>query len=69
MRVVPDTVIIVDVKRFTDTGDADLIPPLKPKDTVLVPGGALHAFGKVVGFISQIAAIATAYMVISQATK
>lgn len=69
IRTEPDTVYIVDMERFTETGNSNLIPGLRPDDTVMVPGSAFYSFGKVVTFISQLATIATAYLVISDIGK
>lgn len=60
-----DKVIWVDLKEYLETGQADLIPILKPGDTVIVAGSTYYAFTKAVSWLSQIAVILSVYVAVS----
>jgi len=60
-----DKVIWIDLKEYLDTGEADLIPILKPGDTVIVSGSTYYAFTKAVNWLSQIAVILSVYVAVS----
>ncbi len=60
-----EKVIWVDLKNYIETGEAELIPILKPGDTVIVSGSTYYAFTKAVNWLSQIAVILSVYVAIS----
>ena len=60
-----DQVIWVNMKTYLETGDPDLIPVLKPGDTVVVSGSTYYAFTKAVDWLAQIAIILSVYVAIS----
>ncbi len=60
-----EKVINVDLKEYLETGQAELIPILKPGDTVIVSGSTYYAFTKAVNWLSQIAVILSVYVAIS----
>ena len=60
-----EKVIWVDLKKYIESGDEELIPVLQPGDTVLISGSTYYAFTKAVAWISQIAVILTVYVSIS----
>lgn len=60
-----DKVIWIDLKEYLDTGQAELIPILKPGDTVIISGSTYYAFTKAVNWLSQIAVILSVYVAVS----
>lgn len=60
-----EKVINVDLKEYLETGQIELIPILKPGDTVVVSGSTYYAFTKAVNWLSQIAVILSVYVAIS----
>ena len=51
-------VISVNVKKYMNTGDINLIPVLKPGDTVVISGTVFRMFSRFATFVSQIAIVA-----------
>jgi len=60
-----DQVIWVNIKKYLETGDPELIPVLKPGDTIVVSGSTYYAFTKAVDWLAQIAIILSVYVAIS----
>ena len=60
-----DKVIWVNIKKYLETGNPDLIPILKPGDTVVVSGSTYYAFTKAVDWLAQIAIILSVYVAVS----
>jgi len=60
-----EKVIWVDLKEYLETGEAELIPILRPGDTVIVSGSTYYAFTKAVNWLSQIAVMLSVYVAIS----
>ena len=60
-----EKVIWVDLKEYLETGQADIIPILKPGDTVIVSCSTYYAFTKAVNWLSQIAVMLSVYVAIS----
>ncbi len=54
----------VDVKSFVKSGDASIIPQLRPGDTVIVSGTSYHFLSKFFEFVWRVAAIAQSYAII-----
>ncbi|MDP8268784.1 MAG: SLBB domain-containing protein [Candidatus Tenebribacter davisii] len=64
-----DKIIEVDLKEYLDTGQPELIPVLKPGDTVIISGSTYYAFTKAVNWLSEIAVILSVYVAISNISK
>ena len=64
-----DKIINVDLKEYLDTGQPELIPILKPGDTVIISGSTYYAFTKAVNWLSEIAVILSVYVAISNISK
>jgi len=64
-----DKIIQVDLKEYLDTGQPELIPILKPGDTVIISGSTYYAFTKAVNWLSEIAVILSVYVAISNISK
>jgi hypothetical protein len=60
-----EKVIWINIKKYLETGDPDLIPVLKPGDTVVVSGSTYYAFTKAVDWLAQMAIILSVYGAIS----
>ncbi|KAA3655690.1 MAG: hypothetical protein DWQ10_17065 [Calditrichaeota bacterium] len=56
-----EKVLTIDVDKFLDSGNEDLIPELKPGDTIVIKGSTYHLFSKVIEFASKIAVFAQIY--------
>jgi hypothetical protein len=54
-------VIEVDVKKYLKTGQSDIIPVLKPGDTVVVNGSTFHFVNRFFDFTWRVATLAQAY--------
>ena len=50
-------VIIVDIEKYIKTGNQDLLVPLQPGDIIIVSGSISDIFGRVVGFMRDLAII------------
>ncbi len=50
-------VITVNVEEFIKTGNKDLLVPLQPGDVIIVSGSISDIFGRIVGFMRDIAII------------
>ncbi|RMI04857.1 MAG: hypothetical protein D6681_08945 [Calditrichaeota bacterium] len=50
-------VITVNIEEFIKTGNKDLLVPLQPGDVIIVSGSISDIFGRVVGFIRDVAII------------
>ena len=64
-----EKVITINLKEYLETGQAELIPILKPGDTVIVSGSTYYAFTNAVNWLSQIAVILSVYIAISNVSK
>ncbi|MCK4351959.1 SLBB domain-containing protein [candidate division WOR-3 bacterium] len=54
-------VIKLNLKKYMRTGKLDLIPVLKPGDTVIIPGNVFHTFSRLTSVIAQLAIVANVY--------
>jgi len=59
-----ERVIYVDMKKYIESGDYELIPRLMPGDTVIVPGTSFYAFTRIANFLSQVAITLGVYLTI-----
>jgi len=57
-------VITVNVKEFTKTGDASIIPRIKPEDTIIITGTKWYYLSKYLTFIRDVAWIVQLYFMI-----
>lgn len=64
-----ENIIIVDMKRYVETGNYSLIPQLMPGDTVIIPGTSFYAFSRVASFLSQVAITLSVYATIRNLSK
>lgn len=62
-------VIQVNIKKYLKTGDRDLIPDLKPEDTIIVSGSMWYLFSSVISVVAQLAIVANVYYLASLASK
>jgi len=60
-----EKVMNIDLKEYLTTGQTELIPILKPGDTIIVSGSTYYAFTKAVNWLSQIAVILSVYVAIN----
>lgn len=54
-------VLTVDVKKYIATGDAGLIPPLQPGDTVVVTANSYASVKKVLDLVTRVAILGQLY--------
>jgi len=54
-------IIIVDLKKYMENGDKELIPELKPGDTIIISGTVYYAFRKGAQFLSNLAIVISVY--------
>jgi hypothetical protein len=62
-------VIQVNIKKYLKTGDRDLIPDLKPDDTIIVSGSMWYLLSSVISVVAQLAIVANVYYLASLASK
>ena len=62
-------VIEVNIKKYLETGRQELIPELRPGDTIVLPGSTLHFLGKALDFASKFAVIAQIYFWVNVADR
>jgi len=54
-------IYIFNIKKFLETGDIDLNPPLMPNDTILISGSSVHLLSRLLDFGSRLTFIAQIY--------
>lgn len=54
-------IIWVDLKKYIDSADSELIPILKPGDTIVISGTTFYAFSKVADFLSKVVIVLSVY--------
>lgn len=64
-----EEILWVDLKEYIETADSDLIPILRPGDTVIVSGSTFYAISRVASVLSNIVVILSVYNVITNITK
>ena len=62
-------VLEVNIKKYLETGQQNLIPELRPGDTIVMPGSTFHVVGKVLDFASKFAVIAQIYFWVNVADR
>ncbi len=62
-------VVEVNIKKFLKTGDKNLIPDLRPEDTIIVSGSMWYVFSAVVQVVAQLAIVANVYYLATLASK
>ncbi len=62
-------VLEVNIKKYLETGERNLIPELRPGDTIVLPGSTLHFLGKVLDFASKFAVVAQIYFWVNVADR
>jgi polysaccharide biosynthesis/export protein len=56
-----EKLIWVDIKKYLETGNMELIPILYPGDTIVVSGTIFYAFSKAADFLSKVAIVLSVY--------
>lgn len=56
-----ERVIMINLKKYMETGDETLIPVLQPGDTVVVAGTVFYAFSRAADFLSKVAIALSVY--------
>lgn len=59
----------INVKKFLETGDTQLIPILRPRDTIVVKGTTFNWFREFISFISSLSFIGTFLYYMTRATE
>lgn len=54
-------ILWVNLKKYMETADEDLLPMLLPGDTIILSGTIFYAFSKVVDFLSKMAIALSVY--------
>lgn len=64
-----EDIIWVDLKEYIETANKELIPVMKPGDTVVVAGSTFYAFSRVTNFLSQVVIVLSVYNTIVNITN
>ena len=64
-----ESIIYVDLEEYLQTANYDLIPILRPGDTIVVPGNFLSYFGDFVDLVAKVALIVNVYVAVSTLSK
>ncbi len=64
-----EQVIWVDLSKYVNTADKNLIPIMKPGDTVIVAGSTFYAFSRMADFLSKVVIVLSVYNTIVNITK
>ncbi len=64
-----EDIIWVDLKEYIETANKELIPIMKPGDTVVVAGSTFYAFSRVTNFLSQVVIVLSVYNTIVNITN
>ncbi len=64
-----EEIIWVDLKEYIDSGNSDIIPIMRPGDTVIVSGTTFYAFAKVADFLSKVVIVLSVYSTIINLSK
>ena len=59
----------INVKKFLETGNTQLIPILRPRDTIVVKGTTFNWFREFISFISSLSFIGTFLYYMTRATE
>ena len=61
-----EAIIYVNMEDFLQTGNYDLLPDLKPGDTIIVPGNVMSYFSDFINIVAKLALIVNIYYTISR---
>lgn len=64
-----ESIIVINLEEFLQTGNYDLIPILKPGDTIVVPGNFLSYFTDFVNVVSKVALVINVYYAVSRISE
>ena len=64
-----EEIIWVDLKEYVETANKDLIPIMRPGDTVIVAGSTFYAFERVTSFLSNVVIVLSVYNTITNITN
>lgn len=64
-----ESIIYVDMEEFLQTGNYDLIPILKPGDTIVVPGNFMSYFTDFVNVVAKVALVINVYYAVSRISQ
>ncbi len=56
-----EEIMWIDLKEYLETANPELIPIMKPGDTVVVAGSTFHAFSRVASMLSNVVIILSVY--------
>lgn len=59
-------IIYINLEEYLETGNYDLVPILKPGDTVIVPGNFMSYFTNFVNIVAKVALIVNVYYSVSR---
>ena len=60
-----EKIIWINLKEYVETGNENMIPTMKPGDTVIISGTFFYAFAKVTDFLSKVAIALGVYTTIA----
>ena len=61
-----NSIILIDLENFLQTGNYDLIPILKPGDTIVVPGNFMKYFSDFINVVAKVALIINVYYTLTK---
>ena len=64
-----ESIVYVDLEEYLQTANYDLIPILRPGDTIIVPGNFLSYFADFVDLVAKVALIVNVYVAVSNLSK
>lgn len=64
-----DKIIWIDLRDYVQTGNQELIPMMKPGDTVVISGSTFYAFSKVADFLSKVVIVLSVYNMVVNISK
>jgi len=64
-----EEIIWVDLKEYVETANSELIPIMRPGDTVIVAGSTFYAFSRVADMLSKVVIVLSVYSTIVNIAK
>ncbi|PID28621.1 MAG: hypothetical protein CR982_04230 [Candidatus Cloacimonadota bacterium] len=61
-----EAIIFVNMEDFLQTGNYDLLPDLRPGDTIIVPGNVMSYFSDFINIVAKLALIVNIYYTVSR---